>query len=784
MEERFRKVFDTSPDAITISDLSKGGYIDVNQGFCEQTGYTKAEVIGKDSYDINIWVNPEDRDLLGKGLRENGEVRNQEVQFRMKNGTIRTSLLSAVILDMDGVPCVLSITRDITERLQAIKAADERREWINTIYRSINDAIFVHPYMGTSFGYFTEVNEVACKRYGYTREEFLTMGPKDIVHPDKFKELAKQVLGGLKNKKAGLTFETIHVKKSGEGFPVEINTGLIEQSDGTYILAVVRDISERKKAEEKIKHGIDELARLYRASSALLPSRSPDLEPLAQAIVEAILVEFDHTNCSLILVESEQELLNRVAVGGPYAMEVRQGKLSLHGKGLVPKAIRSERIINIPDVTLDMDYIPNWKKARSELVVPLMIEEQVIGVLDVQSEKVNAFSEDDERLMSLFVKRAALAVHSARLYRDAKRRLERLSALRNIDQAITGNLDLNITLEIVVAQIILQLDVDAADILLYQNEFQQLRYAAGSGFRSQTFQYTKLRLGVGCAGKAALERRIIHLENLKEEKHDFCFSPSFYEEEFVEYFGVPLISKGKVIGVLEIFNRKPAYPDAEWMSFMDTLAGQAAIAIDNINMFSKLQISNMELIHAYDSTIEGWAHALELRDMETEGHSRRVVELTLNIARLMGVNDQELLHIRRGALLHDIGKIGVPDRILQKPGPLSEEEWAVMREHPEYAYRLLSPIQYLKPALDIPYSHHERWDGSGYPRGLKGEEIPIAARIFAIVDVWDALLSNRPYRNAWPEEKVINYLLEQSGKEFDPEIVAVFVNYLQQQDQH
>ncbi len=184
------------------------------------------------------------------------------------------------------------------------------------------------------------------------------------------------------------------------------------------------------------------------------------------------------------------------------------------------------------------------------------------------------------------------------------------------------------------------------------------------------------------------------------------------------------------------------------------------------------------LSSAYDTTLEGWVNALELRDRETEGHARRVVEVTINLAQKMGIGSAEEINIRRGALLHDIGKMGIPDSVLLKPGPLNEREWEMMRMHPEYAYRLLTPIEYLNPAIEIPYCHHEKWDGTGYPRGLKGEEIPLAARIFAIVDVWEALTSDRPYRPAWTNEKALNYIEEQKGKHFDPTVVDNFMDLL------
>lgn len=195
-------------------------------------------------------------------------------------------------------------------------------------------------------------------------------------------------------------------------------------------------------------------------------------------------------------------------------------------------------------------------------------------------------------------------------------------------------------------------------------------------------------------------------------------------------------------------------------------------------MVSSLNQSKLDLLNAYDRTLEGWSMALELRDQETEGHTRRVAELTMDLAVLMGFEGDDLVNIRRGALLHDIGKMGIPDKILLKPGELTPEEWQIMRKHPEFAYELLWPIEYLRPAIPIPHSHHEWWDGTGYPLGLAQEEIPLPARIFAVIDVWDAMSSDRPYRKALPENKVCEYLVASKGIHFDPRVVEVFFDML------
>ncbi len=362
--------------------------------------------------------------------------------------------------------------------------------------------------------------------------------------------------------------------------------------------------------------------------------------------------------------------------------------------------------------------------------------------------------------------------------RQIQQQVQRLAALRDIDMAITSSLDLRVSTKIILDEVIKQLGVDAADILLLNPHKQTLEYAGSRGFRTDALKHTSLRMGQGYAGHAALERRTIRIPNLSVKETGFASAPLLAEEGFVEYFSVPLISKGHIKGVLEIFHRSALNPDQEWMDFLEAVGTQAAIAVDNAEMFTNLERSNTELILAYDTTLEGWSRALDYRDKETEGHSQRVTELTLKIARAMGLSEEEMIHVRRGALLHDIGKLGVPDNILLKPGKLTDEEMDTMKKHTTIAYEMLSPISFLRQALDIPYCHHEKWDGTGYPRGLRGEQISLTARIFAIVDVWDALRSDRPYRPAWPKEKTLDHILQLSGSHFDPTVVEVFMNLM------
>ncbi len=388
----------------------------------------------------------------------------------------------------------------------------------------------------------------------------------------------------------------------------------------------------------------------------------------------------------------------------------------------------------------------------------------------------------------LYHEAQAQLAHRIEAEQNIQRQLDRLGALRSIDISITSSLELSLTLQVILDHVRNQLQVDAADVFLLnttpnseiQNssvlspQFSVLEYAAGIGFRHDAIAQSRVPLGEGYAGRAALERRTLHVSNISNTGN-LTRASLLSGEDFISYYAVPLIAKGTVRGVLEVFSRTHHKSDPEWLGFFEALAGQTAIAIENSTLFNDLQHSNVELASAYDNTLEGWSRALDLRDKETEGHTRRVTEMTVKLARYMGVPEPEILQIRRGSLLHDIGKMGIPDAILLKPGPLTPAEWEIMRLHPVYAYQLISPISFLHPALDIPYCHHEKWDGTGYPRGLKAEEIPLAARIFAIVDVWDALRSDRPYRSARSRDMVYAYLREQSDKHFDPQVVSAFL---------
>jgi putative nucleotidyltransferase with HDIG domain/PAS domain S-box-containing protein len=583
---------------------------------------------------------------------------------------------------------------------------------------------------------------------------------------------ARAILAG-----EAINAEVIHYRSlMGLETDLEVHTAPLRagpsQREGTILLLV--DVTTRVRAQADLNQRLAELEALSRISTALRTAQT--LEDMLPLLIDETLSILGGSAGSIWLYDPASDQV-RMAIqrgrGSAMPGSFRRGEgipghVVATGQPYLSRELRSD-----PRVSEGARGL--LPAGRGGVCVPIRAAAEIIGALSINTQLPHEFTAADTHLLTTLAEIAGNAIHRTRLHQQTEHRLQQLTALSDIDRVIASGVDLRLSLTTLLVQLSKQLEVDAADVLVYNHSSQTLEYAAGQGFRTGAFEHAKLRLGEGAAGRAALEGLTVHIPNLGLLPDNPRLARALVGEAFVGYYGVPLVAKGKIQGVLEVFQRAALEPDHEWLDFLNTLAGQAALAIDNAGLFDSLQRSNTQLAMAYDATIEGWSRALDLRDKETEGHSQRVTDLTMQLAQRMGINDEELVHMRRGALLHDIGKMGVPDGILLKPGALTADEWVIMRQHPAFAYELLYPIHYLRPALDIPYCHHEKWDGSGYPRGLKGEQIPRSARIFAVVDVWDALRSDRPYRPAWPVEKVRLHIREQSGQHFDPVVVEAFL---------
>lgn len=659
---------------------------------------------------------------------KDGKIHTVVRSVRTDTGTMYFENTASALKDSEGtIIAGIEVARDITERKKAEEILKESEGKYRRLFYNSPIGIFNYDALLR----ITDCNDYFANLVKTSKRELIGLEMEQLQDLGVLPAIREALEG-----REALYEGPYRAKTIPGGIWISLHTAPLFGRDGTVTggMGIVEDITDRKNTEEALK----ESESRYRT--------------LAEAAKDVIFV---------INREDRVEYVNSFGAGlfGLQPSEI----IGSSRTTLFPDAIEAHRI-ELRDVfetglPLYAEYKTRLQGGGlwlGTLLVPLRNQAgEAIAVMGI-SRDITERKRSEEQI---------------------RRQLQQLSALRSIDVAISSSLDIRVTLDIFLEQVTSQLHVDAASVLLLKPHTKLLEFAAQRGFRTQALKHTRLRLGQGYAGLAALKRSIVHVPDVTTDE-GFSRVPFLPDERFISYYGVPLIAKGEVKGVLEIFHRAPLHPDRGWQDFLESLALQAAIAIDNAALFENLERSNLELVMAYDSTIEGWSRALDYRDKETEGHSQRVTELTVKICQAMGMTDRELTHVRWGALLHDIGKLGVPDNVLFKAGNLSDDEWKIMKRHPVLAYELLEPIRYLGPAVDIPYCHHEKWDGTGYPRGLKDEQIPLAARIFSIVDVWDALGSDRPYRAAWSKEKIIRYLNERTGKDFDPRVTEIFFKLL------
>lgn len=533
------------------------------------------------------------------------------------------------------------------------------------------------------------------------------------------------------------------------------------------------------RAKDRIEEQMSSLSSLFDAAQTL--AEGVDVETKADKVAEACVERLgvDLAWIGRLRKDGAVEPLSvrPRSMAGSWTSKVRWDD-SPQGRGPAGEAVRTGKPVVVDDVRTWGAGDP-WRSQSMSLginaavVFPLVTKGRTFGVLVVCSGDKGFFVEEKLRVFQALANLAAANFENSSLLDQTRRRLEHIQALHSIDLAISGSLKDSGAFDAALQGITQQLGVEAASILSYDPAMHRLRYEAGRGFSSDAAG-REVSEDVGTFAQEAADRAEPLLIASSFEAPDDPRKDYLSREGFSCCAALPLTAKGRLLGALELFGRKPFDQDEEWNEFLTTLASQTAVAFDNRYLLRTLENSNAELVRAYDATIEALSLALELKDSDTNWHSKRVTDLALLVARQVGLEEPALVQLYRGALLHDIGKMGVPDSVLLKPGPLDEDEMAIMRQHPVYAQQLLSRIEYLQPAMDVPYCHHEKWDGTGYPRGLSGEDIPLAARIFAVVDVYDALTSDRPYRKAWTQEKALTEIRSQRGRQFDPRVVDAF----------
>jgi PAS domain S-box-containing protein len=715
---------ESAANGIAITN-SSGEILWVNPAFSILTGYTLEEVQGKTFSILKSGKhNVQEYQNLWETIL-NGKVWRGELVNRKKDGTLYTEeqTITPVKSENGEVTHLIAIMQDVTEAKKIEEALEEAQTRFSEIITNINLAAV----MLNADGAIVYCNDFFQEITGWGREEILGKNWFSVIIPVESRDEEL----GLFQEGYKPHHENKILTRKGEKRIISWSSTYTKNKDGKVevITLIGDDITQKKQAEK-------EIARLA-------------------AVVEQV-------NEGVIIADSDNEIL--------YVNPHYQTLTGYSQEELIGQDFRKLQNDNVFASIYNhiWDNVSQGRGWHGNLIHfrkdgnPYHEETTIFPIRNQSGEIINyaALSRDiTERVEA---------------EEQIQLQLRRLAALRSIDLAITSSLDLRVIINVLLDQVVTQLDVDAAAILLLNPHTQILEHAGSRGFRKSAIGQSYLRLGQGLAGQVAFERQPVSVPDLSLIQDRFTRSSLIAGEDFISYQALPLIAKGNVKGVLEIYNRQFLNPNSEWQTFLETLAGQAAIAIDNAALLADLQRTNEELTQAYVTTLDGWVRTLGLRDFETEDHTHRVTDMTLRVAEAVGIFESDLIHIRRGALLHDIGKMAVPDHILLKSGPLDDQEWSIMRRHPIDAYQLLYPIAYLRPALEIPYCHHEKWDGSGYPRGLHTDEIPISARVFAVADVWDALRSDRPYRRAWNEDKVKEYLQDQSGKHFDPQIVEAF----------
>ena len=772
-EARFRAVILSANDAIISAD-GAGDIVGWNPGAERIFGYTETEVRGRplmlllpDHHHgghlagVSRIQTGGEPGIIGKTLEGGG---------RRKDGSEFPLEMSLSDWQIGDEKFYTATIRDITERKQAEGKLAASEAELRALFAAMTDVVIVYD----ADGRYLKIAPTNLASFYRPLDDMLGKTVHEILP----KEQADYIFAKIGE--ALLTDKVVHGEYAlqVDGKEVWFGSSASRIAENT-IMWVAHDITNRKQAEERIQRQVETLGVLYKLSRTL--SAMDDFNAILD-LVTRHAAESAHVTFACVLLLEQDDLVLRAA----FPVRLLDQDLQMGQRAPLAAHPLLQRVLeeNAPRV-LQIDSLEGSECApfylgvlQSMCIVPLYVRDRPFGLLmlcETRAGTREPFTAEKLRMASSIGDQAVSSLQRALLHEETVRQLGQLKAMHHIDQAIAGSMDMRLTLNVVLEHVTSQLKVDAASVLLLDPNSHTLECVAGRGFRTGIPKDIHLRLGEGYAGRAALEREPTHIPDLRLRGTDILRSPLVLAEGFVSYHCVPLIAKGQVKGVLEVFHRTRREDDEAWVNYMETLAGQAAIAIDNAQLFENLERSNVGLMLAYDATIEGWSRALDMRDKETEGHTQRVTDMTLHMARRSGFGEEELVHIRRGALLHDMGKLGVPDGILLKPGELTEAEWVLMRKHPAFAYEMLSPITYLHPALDIPYCHHEKWDGSGYPRGLKGEQIPMAARIFALVDVFDALRSDRPYRPAWPLAKALDHIRSLSGSHFDPDLVEPFL---------
>ncbi|GAP05331.1 protein containing PAS domain S-box [Anaerolinea thermolimosa] len=763
--------FANSFDAIILTD-GQSRIIDWNPAAERMFGYRRHEVLGKPVWEVT--QPPEEQqpvqNRIFRAMEENGRW-DGEVPICRKDGS--RGVVDLVVLPVYGANgeliATIGVNRDVTHLRQTERALRSIEVRLGAIVEQAAESII----LADTRGRVVYVNPCFEETTGFPKAEVLGKSVRHLMsdyHDWSFyKELLRTVAGGhswsgmlVSQRKDGTyLYENVTV------FPIKDERGV-----AVNYAALKRDITAEIQRER-------EMQAIQTVSTAL--RKAVNRSEMLPIILDQLMALLNARGALIAMLDGETNSL-RVEIGRG-VFSISEESYVPPGKGVTGLIFTRSAPFQTDDIEKEADYRPlderlPEKGIRAVIGAPLVAQGETMGVLWVGRER--PFLSEEFRVLQAVADMSANAMHRASLHERTLRYAEQTVAITAAGRVMSETLDRT--------EIYSHLSRSIQALLGGMNALAIYRLENDSEYCSCVY--------ICCNGEVIEAEKLsslslvdVHtppLDELFREHRPYILRepwPVFAEIEALVCSApektsnvlVPMVARGRVIGFLYILSLVTERFSTEEMDLLSLVGSTAATAIENAELYHGLQRTNRELLEAYDSTIEGWSRALDLRDRETESHTQRVTELTLRVARRFGFSEEQLGHIRRGALLHDIGKMGVPDRILHKPEPLTPEEWMVMRMHPVYAYEMLSPIAYLRPALSIPYCHHEWWNGAGYPRGLKGEEIPLEARIFAVVDVYDALTSSRPYRPAWPRTQALRHILAETGTHFDPRVVEEFM---------
>jgi PAS domain S-box-containing protein/putative nucleotidyltransferase with HDIG domain len=672
------------------------------------------------------------------------------------------------------------------ENIKLIDAAQQAEARLDTVVQAAPSAIISVDHDQNILMF----NKAAEKIFGYTADEVVGKNVSVLI-PERFHHSHADYVDEFTKKPSNenamlISRELLGQRSNGEEFPVEVSVSQVVSHGAIILTVIIQDITLRKKTQDALRNSERRAKILLNLSKSLEISKT--YEEILEASLKIIEDFFGYRNIWFYLYSNNRDRAELIGAAGWKAEQIRKDApiLQIRGDAFLEEIAEGHAPIVIEDARTDprtnKDAVAHFEN-RTLVHVPTYLLDRHLGAIGMGSfgnEDLYVPTPSELDFLSAMASHIAISIDRI-TQTDQRARAEAEIIRSNQNQTIINTLlqlalqDISLTEKLEQAlEIILSTPwfsiLPKGAIFLADKEDDTLKMIVHSNLdQGLQIACAIVKPGICLCGKAAADQELLF--SASGSPHH---KAHVGESEEHSHYNVPISLGKRLLGIFVLYLPKEHSSDKKEIEFLRTVANTLAGLIDRAKAQEKIKSMNADLILAYDSTLEGWAKALDLRDKETGDHTLRVAELTVNLARSMGTPNENLLHIWRGALLHDIGKMSIPDTTLKKADSLTTEEWETMRQHPQNAYDMLSSIPYLEKALDIPYCHHEKWDGSGYPRGLKGEDIPFAARIFSVVDVWDALRSDRPYRLAWEDEKVVRYIRERAGVEFDPQVVDAF----------